>query len=151
VVLALLGLRLALGLPPFLPPLIGDRPLPPGFLKVLRASTKVVRFLERWVRPRKDKWLSRPAGRFVNGGLLTLMAVFLALPLPPLIPLSNTLPAYAILFLALSIMEEDGVLIWVAYAVAAITCGYFYFLADLIIVLIGKYADPVLGWFRSWL
>lgn len=151
VVLILLGIRLAFGLAPCLPPWIGDRPLPPGFQKVLRASTRVVRFLERWARPRKDKWLNRPAARLVNGGLLTLMAVLLALPLPPLIPLSNTLPAYAILFLALSMMEEDGVLIWVAYGVAAFTCGYFYFLTDMIVMLVRKYAEPVLNWFGGWL
>ncbi|MBK9140210.1 MAG: exopolysaccharide biosynthesis protein [Verrucomicrobia bacterium] len=62
VVLILLGIRLAFGLAPCLPPWIGDRPLPPGFQKVLRASTRVVRFLERWARPRKDKW-AQPARR----------------------------------------------------------------------------------------
>lgn len=151
VILGLLGLRMAFGLPPCLPPFIGARPLPPGFQKVLRASTKVVRFLERWARPRKDKWLSRPAAHLVNGLLIALMAFCLALPLPPLVPFTNTLPAYAILFLALSIMEEDGVLIWVAYALAAATCGYFYFLTDLVVLLVTKYSEPVLNWLKSWL
>jgi hypothetical protein len=150
-VLALLGIRLAFGLAPCLPPFIGGRPLPPGFQKILRASTKVVRFLERWARPRKDKWMGWPAVRFVNGLILAFMAVLLALPLPPLVPFTNTLPAYAILFLALSIMEEDGVLIWAAYALAVATCGYFYFLTDMIALLVVKYAAPVQAWFQSWL
>lgn len=151
VILGLLGLRLALGLAPCLPPFIGGRPLPPGFQKVLRASTKVVRFLERWARPRRDAWLSWPVARFANGMLLTLMAILLALPLPPLVPFTNTLPAYAILFLALSIMEEDGLLIWLAYALSAATCGYFYFLTDMIVLLVTKYSAPVLAWLESWL
>lgn len=151
IILALLGIRMALGLAPCLPPFIGNRPLSPGFQKVLRASTKVVRFLERWARPRRDAWLGRPAARFLNGILLTLMAVLLALPLPPLVPFTNTLPAYAILFLALSIMEEDGVLIWVAYAIFIATCGYFYFLTDMVMLLVTKYSGPVLAWLRDWL
>lgn len=151
VILMVLGLRMAFGLPPCLPPFVGNRPLPPGFQKVLRASAKVVRFLERWARPRRDAWLGRPVARFGNGVLLALMAFLLALPLPPLIPFSNTLPAYAILFLALSMMEEDGVLIRLAYLLAVATCGYFYFLADMIVLLVAKYSEPALAWLRGWL
>ncbi len=151
IILMLLGIRMALGLAPCLPPIVGNRPLPAGFQKVLRASTRIVHFLERWARPRRDAWLARPAARFLNGGLLAFLGILLALPLPPLVPFTNTLPAYGILFLALSIMEEDGVLIWVAYAVSLVTCGYFYFLTDMMVLLVTKYSEPALAWLRSWL
>lgn len=145
-ILALIGIRLALGRPPLLPRLLGDRPLPESFERVLNGSVKVLRFLERWVRPRRTIWMCWRAARFANGLLLALMAALLALPLPPLIPFTNTLPAYAILLLALSMMEDDGWLIWLAYAVAAGTVGYFVFWADMIVGLSVKYAEPLLNW-----
>ncbi|MHB1308221.1 MAG: exopolysaccharide biosynthesis protein, partial [Limisphaerales bacterium] len=71
----------------------------------------------------------------------------LGLPIPPIIPLSNMFPAIAILLIALSMMEEDGMLIWAGYFVASFTVGYFLVWADVIVWAVLKYSGPV----RSWL
>jgi len=81
--------------------------------------------------------------------VLGLMAFCLAQPLP--IPLTNMLPAYAILLVALSMMEEDGAMIWAGYAVAVGTLAYFYAWADVIVLLAHEYCAPVLRWFQHWL
>ena len=151
VVLLLLAVRITVGMPPLLPAFMGDRPLPAAFPKVLRASGRVVRFLERWVRPRHSPWLRWPVVRSLNGFVIAWMAALLALPVPPVVPLSNTLPGYAILILSLSMMEEDGRLIWVGYLVSAFTVGYFVVWADVVVSLAVKYYEPVLHWLHRWL
>jgi hypothetical protein len=146
----LLALKLAFRLPPRLPAWVGERQLPPGFNKVLNGSVKVLRFLERWVvRPRRSGWLNWPLVRCLNGLVLVLMAFCLALPLA--IPLTNMLPAYAIVLVALSMMEEDGAMIWAGYAVTAGTLLYFYAWADVIMHLAHKYCLPLLHWLQHWL
>lgn len=115
-VIGILAVRIGLGLPPRLPKRFADRPLPARFQElVVVKSIKLLRRLERWVKPRKDKWLDRPPVRLLNGGLVTALALLLALPLPPVIPFTNTVPAYGIILISLSVMEEDGVLIWFGY------------------------------------
>ena len=43
---------------------------------------------------------------------------------PPLPPFTNSLPSYAIILIAASMMEEDGITIWVGYAVAVAAMVY---------------------------
>ena len=66
------------------------------------------------------------------------MAFLLALPIPPIVPLTNTLPAICILVTALAMMEEDGLLIWLGYAMGALTVFYFVLTASLIISAMTK-------------
>ncbi|MBI5802046.1 MAG: exopolysaccharide biosynthesis protein [Verrucomicrobia bacterium] len=124
-VIGVLAVRLALGLPPRLPKSLGERSLEGGFTqKVLSASVKILRVIEKLARPRRSTWLAWPAVRFVNAALVALMAFLLMLPFPPFPPFTNSLPAYSILLLAASMMEEDGVLIWAGYLVSAGTIAY---------------------------
>jgi hypothetical protein len=51
------------------------------------------------------------------------------LPLP--VPLTDFLPAYSMLFLALGTIERDGYLIVAGYALAVITTIYFLLIAIL--------------------
>jgi hypothetical protein len=41
------------------------------------------------------------------------------------LPLSNTLPAYGVLFLALGSVERDGYVVLVGYLMVLLTVGYF--------------------------
>ena len=122
---ALLCFRLAFRLPPRLPRFMGDRPLPPAAQrKLLAGSVRFLKFVERLVKPRRTRWMATRWGHCGNALLMTLMALFLALPFPPLPPFTNSLPCYAIILLAASMMEEDGVLIWFGYVVAIGTIIY---------------------------
>jgi hypothetical protein len=118
-VIGVLAVRLALGLAPSLPKPLGERPLDGGFSrKVVSGSVKILGVIEKLAKPRRSAWLAWPAVRFANAALLALMAFLLMLPFPPFPPFTNSLPAYSIILLAASMMEEDGVLIWVGYAVS---------------------------------
>ena len=87
----------------------------------------------------------------INALVLAFLAVLLALPIPPVIPLTNTLPAYGILLVALSMMEEDGALIWVGYVVTALTTVYFVVWAAAIEHLTARYWVSVWEWLQQFL
>ena len=132
-VIGVLAVRLALGLAPRLHPMLGERSLEAGASrKVLAASVKMLRFVERFARPRRSTWLTWPLVRFANALCIALMAALLMLPLPPFPPFTNSLPAYSIILLAASMMEEDGVLIWVGYAVSMGTIAYLAFVLSML-------------------
>lgn len=125
-IMVALALRHALELPPRLPKRIGDRVLPDGFKRrVLGGSVRMLERLERWVRPRRDQWLSSHASRWINCGIVAVLAFMLCLPLPPFIPFTNSVPAIAIILICLSMMEEDGVLIWYAYVAVLGNIAFF--------------------------
>ena len=82
------------------------------------ASVKLLQLVEKLAKPRHSAWLDWAPVRAANALLVALMALLL---MPPF---TNSLPAYSIILLAASMMEEDGVLIWVAYAISAGTAIY---------------------------
>ena len=130
---ALLSLRLAFGQTPRLPRFMGERKLSPAFQKrILTGGVKFLRFVEKLVKPRRTPWMSTRPARFVNALLMTFMGLLLALPFPPLPPFTNSLPCYSIILLAVSMMEEDGVTIWIAYAVSAGTIVYLVIIAEVL-------------------
>jgi hypothetical protein len=58
-----------------------------------------------------------PAFRILNGLIIVLLGMFLALPLP--IPLTNLIPGWIIFLMALGLLEDDGVLILINYCLLA--------------------------------
>jgi hypothetical protein len=142
-----LACRLALKLPAALPPRLGNRPLPgPRLAKILKASVRLLALLEKIVRPRGTDWMTWRIAEVGNALLLALMAFVLMLPIPPFIPFSNSLPSYAIIFLSASMMEEDGLLIWVAYAMAAGTLLYIGSAMKIIVDFFIRHWDQVKQW-----
>ena len=149
-VVVVLALRLAFGRPLQLPAWMGEKPLPPRFRQALAGGARVLGAIERLlVRPRHTAWMRWRSVRCVNGLMMAFMGFYLALPLA--IPFTNFLPAYGVLLLALSMMEDDGVLIWVGHAVSVSAVVYLVLVADKAVELTLKYYEPVLHWLRGWL
>jgi len=123
------GDRLALGQHPWLPRRLLERELPSGFItKLLRAATRVVRWLEVLLRPRWRFLHEQTLFRRVSGLLIMISGLLLMLPLP--IPLSNTLPALTVVLLATGAMERDGLFFvagCVSFVVAAAYIGALTF------------------------
>jgi hypothetical protein len=143
---ALLGLSVSRQKTGRLPKKIGDRPLPDGLRKIiLGGGLKFVRWIEKSAKPRRTAWLDKSWARWVNGLLLIIWGLFLSLPLPPIPPLGNTLPSYAIILLAVSLMEEDGVLIWWAYGVSVFNIIYFACWAEILVNLFMKWGHKLAG------
>ncbi|MHB8520111.1 MAG: exopolysaccharide biosynthesis protein [Limisphaerales bacterium] len=149
-VIVVLSVRLALGMPPGLPRFIGARHLPHRVLeKLVKGSVRLLRFVEWGIKPRGSEWMTWRAARFGNAWLLAVLGLLLALPIPPVVPLSNTLPSYAIILIAASMMEEDGLMIWLGYAMAAATLGYLWFVAHAVLGFFLNHYDRLLKvwWF----
>ncbi|MDB6039789.1 MAG: Exopolysaccharide synthesis ExoD [Verrucomicrobiales bacterium] len=147
-VILLLAIRLALKRRAVLPPFLGDRVLPkPQMELVLRNSIRILRWMEKFVRPRGTDWLTWSAAQFGNALLVAFMGFLLMLPFPPVVPFSNSLPAVSIVLLALSMMEEDGVLIWAGYISSLITTIYLASTTGLMI----HFFTRILGAFFRWL
>jgi hypothetical protein len=85
---------------------LGDRAIP------------VLRYLERVVHPRWPRAFD-VARRFVGIVVLLLTAALLLTP----IPFSNILPAVLIILIALAYIEEDGLLLCLAFLAAYILIG----------------------------
>jgi hypothetical protein len=126
-VIMLLAIALAFERKAHLPRFLGDRALPKAAMdKVLRGSVRLLRFLEKMVKPRGTRWMTWRAPKSINALIIAWMAFLLALPIPPVpVPFTNMFPGYAIVLMAVAMMEEDGVMIWVGYAASAATTIYF--------------------------
>ena len=144
--IALLAFRLALGKTPRLPAKLGDRELSPKLkMAILSGGLKFCRFVEKGVRPRRTTWMTWGIARLAHALLVVFMALLLALPLPsPPFFGSNALPSYAIILLALSMMEEDGVMIWFGYLASLVATAYFVFMGGLIATHLAKWFQALL-------
>ena len=150
-VILLLSLRLALGKSPRLPAFLGERVLPRGMQqRAVVGSVKFLRWLEKFIRPRRTRWLATRPARLANTLLLAALALLLALPLPsPPFFFSNSLPGYAIILIAASMMEEDGVLIWIAYAMVLVNIVFFALVGGAIVTAIAHGWEALLKHFSS--
>jgi hypothetical protein len=92
-------------------------------LTVVKKTKKAVIFMQKVVKPRLTYLVTTPILARINGFVIFILALFLALPLP--IPLSNLLSAIPILAISLGILEEDGVMILIGYALS-ILCVYAF-------------------------
>lgn len=123
-VIALIGLRLALGQKPWLPARLLDTGLSPRlFKKVFAAAHKILRGFEYLLRPRL-LWLTGSARLLQIHALpIFFAAVMLLLPLP--IPFSNILPAFSVLLFAAGLLERDGIFIFAGYVIFLCAVAFF--------------------------
>lgn len=152
-VMIFIAWRLARGVPAHLPKRAGQKSIQrERMVKILRISEKVLRFIEKFARPRRTPWLAWRSARLVNTFAIAIMAAMLALPIPPTIPLSNMLPSYAIIIMSISLMEEDGWLIWAGHVVSLGTLTYLTVMtiiqAEAIAMLYTKYFHRIIEWFH---
>lgn len=108
--------------------------------KIVRTTTFLLKLFSQ-----TEKW-SHPRGRFmgkhsflrkVNGTVLLLSGLLLALPLP--LPLSNTLPAYTIAFLCIGSLKEDGIFIGIGWVLFGVSVTYITALIDYSLHLLGSF------------
>ena len=115
---------------PSLPAFIGRRGLSRGKLQdfLTRARPHIER-LESAVHPRRDWWVSGLPRRAL---LVTWLLLIVLLALP--VPFDNLLPALAILFFCLALIEGDGVMAMLGWLFTAITAVWTVFL-----LIVGPY------------
>ena len=127
-VVFLIGARLALGRLPWLPRRLLQRELPGGFItKLLKAATRIVRWLEVLLRPRLKFLHEQAVFHRAAGAMIMISGLLLLLPLP--VPMSNSLPAITVILLAAGAMERDGVFFLAGCALFVLTIAFFGILA----------------------
>lgn len=142
--IALIALRLALGQRPWLPKNLQRKQLPADFFaRLFRVAEKIIRVLEKLLRPRWPMLTATSLLRQLHALVLLLAAVALLLPLP--IPFTNSFPAWAILLIAGGLLERDGVAILLGYGVFAASVIYFAFLGEAAALLV----ESLLAWLRG--
>ena len=128
-VIILLGVGIAFNRLPWLPARLMERPLSVTNLKpVLERGAKFVSRFDRLTHPRLHHLTSTVMLNRAHGLALIFSGVLLLFPLG-LIPFSNTLPALAILFFALGLLQRDGYFIIAGYGMMFLTIIYFGILA----------------------
>lgn len=124
----LIGLRLALGQKPRLPRKLLMKELPARFVpRLLRAASRVLRLLEKFIKPRLAFMREGFVFQRVTGVLLAGSGLLLLLPLP--IPFTNFMPACTIFLLAAGALERDGVFLIGGWIMFGLTVAFFALLA----------------------
>jgi hypothetical protein len=119
--LVLFGGRLALGLKPWLPERMLEKEISyVAIYKVVTYGKRLARRLEPVLHPRW-LWLSCPEMLRVHGITVVYLSLLLSLP----IPLTNAIPAVAIVLLALGMLERDGLFIFCGYVMTAV-CSFVF-------------------------
>jgi hypothetical protein len=142
--IALIALRLSLGQRPWLSMKLQRKELPAGFIsKLFGVAEKVLRLLEKMLRPRLTFLTDTPLLVQMHAVLMLLAALALLLPLP--IPFTNSFPAWTILLLAAGLLERDGGFILTGYLVFAAGVLYFVFLGEATAQLV----QSLVHWLRT--
>jgi len=123
--IVLFGLRISAGKKPMIPQWFLRKKMSYAMLeRVIRFAVPWARRLEKRLRPRLDFMRRWPLCRLFNGIALMAGGIGLMLPIPPPVPLTNTLPAIGIILLAAGLMEEDGVFILMGYGMTLAAWAY---------------------------
>jgi hypothetical protein len=115
-----IGACIAIGREPWLPQFVMGRRLSGGRSRqLLAAGIKVAQKLERFARPRLTFLHAGLAMRRLIGLGIVVASLGLMLPLP--IPFSNSIPAWAVVLLAIGRMEQDGLLVLLGHLTVVAT------------------------------
>jgi hypothetical protein len=118
IVIAFIGLRIAFGKRIWLPKKLLFKTVPSKTIeKTVQTSVKVMKKIRRFIRPRLS-WLCKyRTMHILNGLLIFLLGIFLALP----IPLTNLLVGWSIFLVSLGFLEDDGVFVLIGYVTSLFT------------------------------
>lgn len=128
----LVGCQLVIGYSkPYLPQRIARLELSPAASQtLLKNINRLLQPLERMSKHRFSRFSNSWWGYRIIGMCLAWDAILMSLPLP--IPLTNLLPAYTILFLAIGLLEFDGLFILIGYGMTMATTIFFASIAGTI-------------------
>lgn len=119
--------------------------------KVISFAARLIARLERHMKPRMKVLVAGPVMTSLFGLGIVSGGFFLALPLP--IPLTNTLPSIAIIFLITGLLCRDGLIMLAGHFMGIASWAYLgmwiYFGARLLPWLHARW-DALWNWMRHW-
>ena len=123
IAICLIGACLVIGREPCLPRFVMRQRLSTARLaQLLTGAIKVARKLENFVRPRLSFLHAGSSMLRLIGLGIVIAGLGLMLPLP--IPFSNNIPAWAVVLLAIGMMERDGLCVLVGHLTAIVAWVY---------------------------
>jgi hypothetical protein len=127
-VVTILGMRVAMGQPPWLPRFLRERAFDPYFLaRLLRGTSRLMKWLEMFLRPRFGFVDAHVIFSRIAGFLIGVSGLMLMLPLP--LPFSNSLPAWTVIFLAAGALGHDGLFFVLGCGSFVVSVTFFTLLA----------------------
>lgn len=119
--IAFFGMRMVFGKGVWIPKKLKNKKISSKKLqKIAIKGFHLLKKMRRFVHPRL-LWTCKLEK--INGLLIAILGLLLALPLP--IPLTNLVSAWALLLLSVGILEDDGVFILLGYLGFLIVVGFF--------------------------
>lgn len=144
-IIAIIGVRLALGHKPWLPQRLLDTRLSPKlFAKIFALTQRIVRWFERFLRPRMLHVTASPRLEQLHAVPIVICALLLLLPVP--IPFSNVIPAWGILLICGGLLERDGKFIIGGYVATVASLAYFALFGSAIVYAAKRAYAFVLNW-----
>lgn len=110
---------------------------------LLTLCLKILGWCRKFSKPRYQDWVSGRKGQQVAGATLIAAGLLMAIPFFG-IPFNNTLPALAIFFVCVGEVEQDGVMVFIAFGWLVVTMIYF----AVIFVLVWMLGEQALSYFH---
>ena len=111
---------------------------------LVKVSLNLIGFCRKFTRPRLPHLVNGQSGRHLAGFIMLAGGLLMAIPFPIPLPLNNALPGLAILFYCIGELENDGLMVFVAFFWLLVTVLYFcaYF------VVLWFFGSEVLAFFQ---
>jgi hypothetical protein len=93
--------------------------------RAVKGSLTLLHHFENFSRPGRMKFLSKPPYLALSKAIVFLSGIALALPIPPVIPFSNSVPAWSILMICSGLLLADGLLICGGWLMGVAAWLYF--------------------------
>jgi hypothetical protein len=137
----LIGLQILILLPnPWLPAFIARRgPLRGTIVRFDKIVSPWLRRIEKAVRPRLLGFVEHPIATIMTGLQLVLLGILLSLP----IPFTNFLFAGLLMVYALALLERDGILMLIAWAMGTVAIGVFGVLSGNLVALLWAWLEKL--------
>ncbi len=144
-VVILVGVGVTLNRVPWLPARLMNRSFATETLvAALERGAKMMERVDKIIRPRLPLLTHGATINRLNGLMLIVSGILLIFPLGG-IPLSNTLPAIAVVLLSVGMIQRDGFFIVLGYLAVFISIAYFIGLGVLVISIGGEGFRRLLG------
>jgi hypothetical protein len=122
-VIGFVALQIILNKDPWVPLSWRKKSVSPLLLrKLFTALSKILVVTERFIKPRFNIFARHPGLVRVNGVVILILALLLALPMPPGF---NAPPALAIIALTIGSLERDGLVVLLGYVLGVLNVLFF--------------------------
>lgn len=126
-IIALIGLRSSVSKHIWLPQfLLSKKVSAISIQKIIDKSLRFIKKMKCLVHSRLNWVCHNSVAHIINGLVIFFLGIFLALPLP--IPFTNLAAAWSIFFIALGLLEDDGVFVLIGYLGAILTLTFLIIL-----------------------